>query len=303
MAHMDTLRRIENNTPGTATNIDWNYQTIEAFVDGELIDRDGGVAMRSPLAGVDATNANEYATLGQVSALFFPGFIIDYAGATAPTGWAICDGSQWSATDPTYLPLYNVIGFTFGNPGGGNFNLPDLRDKSSVGVSSTKVLGSAGGSADVKQHLHEVPLHNHTLSSHTHTIGGHTHVTDIDHNHGSFSTASGGAHNHTGLSAPSVGTYGVFGLGDSGTQFQTIAIGSGLTNLLIGSSGSDHAHSINVPALGVDDVTTKDQTNGFATNGPSIANTGDKPATNTVNAGAGTDNYHPYLAVNKIIKL
>ena len=101
MAHMDTLRRIENNTPGTATNIDWNYQTIEAFVDGELIDRDGGVAMRSPLAGVDATNANEYATLGQVSALFFPGFIIDYAGATAPTGWAICDGSQWSATDPT----------------------------------------------------------------------------------------------------------------------------------------------------------------------------------------------------------
>ena len=55
MAHMDTLRRIENNTPGTATNIDWNYQTIEAFVDVELIDRDGGVAMRSPLAGVDAT--------------------------------------------------------------------------------------------------------------------------------------------------------------------------------------------------------------------------------------------------------
>ena len=303
MAHMDTLRRIENNTPGTATNIDWNYQTIEAFVDVELIDRDGGVAMRSPLAGVDATNANEYATLGQVSALFFPGFIIDYAGATAPTGWAICDGSQWSTTDPTYLPLYNVIGFTFGNPGGGNFNLPDLRDKSSVGVSTTKVLGSAGGSTDVKEHLHSVPLHSHTLSSHTHTIGGHTHVTDIDHDHGSFSTASNGSHFHDGLSGSGFGTLGFTAGIANGTGVTGLAVGAGFTGITIGDTNSNHAHTGTINALGVDDITTKDQTNGLATNGPSTANTGDKPATNTVNAGTGADNYHPYLAVNKIIKL
>ena len=108
-------------------------------------------------------------------------------------------------------------------------------------------------------------------------------------------TGTNGAHNHTGLSYTGVGTYGLFGLGSTGTQYNTIAIGSGLTDLLISSSGSDHAHTGTIGALGIDDTTTKDQTNGEITNGPSITDTG--------NDGAGTDNYHPYLAVYKIIKL
>tara|TARA_R110000764_G_scaffold191397_3_gene276623 strand:+ start:3432 stop:4262 length:831 start_codon:yes stop_codon:yes gene_type:complete len=215
------------------------------------------------------------------------GCMMDYAGAAAPSGWILCDGASRSKTDALYSALFAVVGYTFGGAGD-SFNAPDFRDKSMVGISGSKVRGSTGGSTDVK-------LHSHTLNAHTHTIDGHTHVTDINHDHGSFSTGTNGAHNHTGLSYTGVGTYGLFGLGSTGTQYNTIAIGSGLTDLLISSSGSDHAHTGTIGALGIDDTTTKDQTNGEITNGPSIADTG--------NDGAGTDNYHPYLAVYKIIKL
>tara|TARA_R110000803_G_scaffold56935_2_gene114532 strand:+ start:9225 stop:10145 length:921 start_codon:yes stop_codon:yes gene_type:complete len=245
------------------------------------------------------------------------GCMMDYAGSAAPSGWILCDGTARSKTDSLYAALFGVIGYTFGGAGD-SFNAPDLRDKSTVGISGSKVRGSTGGSTDVKEHLHQVPLHNHsvplhnhTLNAHTHGLAGHTHVTDIDHDHGSFSTGTNGSHNHTGLSQTNVGTYGVFGLGNSGTLYQSIAVGSGITNLLVGSGGSDHAHTGTISALGIDDITTKSQGGGEITNSLSTPNTGDKPAfnvtdkpaTDTVNAGAGTDNYHPYLAVYKIIKL
>jgi microcystin-dependent protein len=325
MAHMDTLRRIENNTPGTATDIDWNYQTLEAFVGGELIDRDGGVAMRSPLVGVDAVNSSEYATLGQVSALFFPGLIVDYGGSAAPAGWALCNGATQSATDPVYLPLFNVIGYTFGNPGGGNFNLPDLRDKSSVGVSGTKVSGSTGGNADLKAHIHTMGTHNHTQNSHTHTMGTHFHtmpthfhtmgyhfhVTDINHDHASFTTSSGGPHNHNGgylTTATGAGSNAdLLRPHDASFSFQD----------QINTTNGEHTHSIDVPALGTNNKTSTsvdpgdtEATDPGDTYETDPGDTNTKTATNnavdpgdTNSTGTGTDNYHPYLAVNKIIKL
>jgi hypothetical protein len=154
-------------------------------------------------------------------------------------------------------------------------------------------------------------LHNHTLNAHTHGLAGHTHVTDIDHDHASFNTSSSGSHSHNGLSGSGFGTLGFTATMASGTGITGLAIGAGYTSITIANTDSNHVHPINVPALGVDDITTKSQSGGTVTNSLSTPNTGDKPAfnvtdkeaTNTVNTGTGTDNYHPYLAVYKIIKL
>ena len=86
------------------------------------------------------------------------GGIIPFGGTSAPTGWLFCDGSAVSET--TYAGLFTVIGHTFGDPGGGNFNLPDLRQKFPLGKAASgtgSTLGGTGGNID----------HTHT-ESHTH---------------------------------------------------------------------------------------------------------------------------------------
>jgi hypothetical protein len=70
------------------------------------------------------------------------------AGATAPTGWLLCDGSAVSQTE--YANLFSVIGVTYGDPGGGNFNLPDFRGRTPIGVGTgvgltARALADSGG--------------------------------------------------------------------------------------------------------------------------------------------------------------
>lgn len=54
------------------------------------------------------------------------GTILNYAAATSPSGWLICDGSAISRT--TYANLFTAISTTWGvGDGSSTFNLPDLR--------------------------------------------------------------------------------------------------------------------------------------------------------------------------------
>ena len=64
----------------------------------------------------------------------FPvGGMIPYAGASAPTGWLLCDGSAVSRT--TYHALFQAIGTSWGAGNGSTtFNLPDARGAAPVGV-------------------------------------------------------------------------------------------------------------------------------------------------------------------------
>ena len=59
-----------------------------------------------------------------VSSLVPAGVILAFGGATAPTGWLLCNGAAISQT--TYADLYAAISTNWGNPGGGSFNLPNL---------------------------------------------------------------------------------------------------------------------------------------------------------------------------------
>jgi microcystin-dependent protein len=94
-----------------------------------------------------------------------PGMVVPYAASattTPPAGWLFCNGQSLSTT--TYAALYAVIGYTYGGSGA-NFNVPDLRGRSTRGV-GTGSLGSSGGSENVTLTSSQVglPSHNHTAS-------------------------------------------------------------------------------------------------------------------------------------------
>lgn len=66
-----------------------------------------------------------------------------YGGATAPTGWLLCDGGAISRT--TYSDLFTVISTTFGvGDGALTFNVPDMRGRVPIGVGTGIGGGTAG---------------------------------------------------------------------------------------------------------------------------------------------------------------
>ena len=86
-----------------------------------------------------------------------------YTGSTAPSGWAICNGSNGT---------------------------PDLRDRFIVGAGSAYSVNNTGGANSVTLTESQIPSHNHTFSgstSHSHTINNHTH---------SFSGSGSNTHSH-----------------------------------------------------------------------------------------------------------
>jgi microcystin-dependent protein len=78
------------------------------------------------------------------------GVIMPYAGASAPTGFLLCDGSAVSRV--TYATLFGVLSTTYGAGDGVNtFNVPDLKGRFPLGYSAsapTKVLTFASRSSN-----------------------------------------------------------------------------------------------------------------------------------------------------------
>lgn len=61
------------------------------------------------------------------------GLVAPFAGASAPSGWLLCDGSAVSRT--TYADLFALVGSTYGAGNGSTtFNVPDLRSRVPFGV-------------------------------------------------------------------------------------------------------------------------------------------------------------------------
>jgi microcystin-dependent protein len=80
------------------------------------------------------------------------GAILPFAGATAPVGYLLCDGSEVERTK--YPDLYDIIGNTYGvtSIGVGTFKLPDLRGRFPLGKDNMDnaftVPNSTGGFVD-----------------------------------------------------------------------------------------------------------------------------------------------------------
>lgn len=139
-----------------------------------------------------------------------PGFVVDFAGPVGaiPSGYLFCDGSQISQTQ--YPSLFAAIGTTW-NTGGetaGNFRLPDLRSRTTIGQGpgngttlSARTLGSVAGEENHTLIIAEMPSHTHVDIGHVHSI------TDNGHAHGLPSTDDfdGGGGKRTVGPSPTVG--------------------------------------------------------------------------------------------------
>lgn len=81
-----------------------------------------------------------------------PGVVLDYAGTSAPEGWALLYGQSLNARDNPVL--FSLLGHTYGGSGG-NFNLPDLRGRvvagkdNMGGTSSNRLTAAADFDGDI----------------------------------------------------------------------------------------------------------------------------------------------------------
>lgn len=114
--------------------------------------------------------------LAQFPVNFPSGTVIAFAGASAPEGWALCDGALLNRT--TNAALYAAIGDAHGNGDGSTtFHLPDLRGRFLRGVdgaagrdpnSGTRTSSNAGGNTgDAVGSVQDDIMqgHHHTIRS------------------------------------------------------------------------------------------------------------------------------------------
>lgn len=122
-------------TPGATIRTEQHNPVFEdvASALSSVLLRDGRAPMTGPLNMngfpinnvVAGSSPSSVATLAQAMPI---GAVIDFAGAVAPSGWALCYGQAISRA--TYATLFALVGTTFGaGDGSTTFNLPDLRGR------------------------------------------------------------------------------------------------------------------------------------------------------------------------------
>lgn len=122
-----------------------------------------------PLAGFKAVNIGTPSAAGDAANLTYfntklsggkfgpaPTMILPWIGTTPPAGWLLCNGQSLSAS--TYPALFAQIGYTFGGSSG-NFSLPNLSGRMSIGATSS--LGTLSGAKTVTLDTTMIPVHSH----------------------------------------------------------------------------------------------------------------------------------------------
>jgi microcystin-dependent protein len=187
------------------------------------------------------------------------GAMIDFAGAQAPTGWLLCDGTLYSAT--AYPRLFAVIGNLYGGDGVSTFAVPDARARMTIGVGTTvgdegytSTLGLGWRQGDLARPIALANLPS-AASGTTNTVGGHTHP-------GSATGVAGG-HQHAGATDTNgdhAHAYGGFVLHNGGTDFaggpdtgflaQNTSVAGGHSHNILTDYRGDHVHALAITADG-----------------------------------------------------
>jgi microcystin-dependent protein len=184
---------------GTALSVVVDGTTIEITTDTLNVKAGGiGTTQLADLGVTTGKLADNAVTLGKlataISDYFVPiGTVLDFGGATAPTGYLLCYGQAISRT--TYSVLFGIIGGAFGiGDGSTTFNLPDCRGRVAAGKdnmggsAASRItfagsgidgtgMGATGGDEEITLVEGQMPSHTHVAASHTHTVtdSGHTH--------------------------------------------------------------------------------------------------------------------------------
>jgi microcystin-dependent protein len=109
------------------------------------------------------------------------GTILAYGGTSAPAGFLFTDGKGYSTT--TYNRLFKVVGYEFGKPKAGEFNVPNTLGRVIIGAGAgagltARTLGEKGGTETVvltakqlAEHTHGItdPKHRHVLTNESNT--------------------------------------------------------------------------------------------------------------------------------------
>lgn len=256
------------------------------------------------------------------------GAVLAYGGASAPSGFLLCDGTAVSRT--TYATLFGIVGTTFGaGDGSTTFNVPELRQRFPLGKAASGTGSTLGGSGGTIDHVHTGPSHTHTVAGHTHDMGNHTHTggahthSTSDHTHsvpahyhdtqGSGATINvtgSGTHSHAIDSRES----GVAGTGNQ--LMEANNLGSASVNTDPSTHTHPHANVVglvgNVASTINGDVGMTSGAGGAGTTGSGGAVATGVPSTNTTSSTGlttdtgGTGNTGsanpPYLVLNYIIK-
>lgn len=178
------------------------------------------------------------------------GTVISYAGAAAPAGYLLCDGTAVSRA--TYAELFSIISTTYGvGNGSTTFNLPDLRGRVAVGA-GTGTGGATSGSGAITgaaltartagqwdgRETHTltdtqsgVPVHGHAHTISTVAVGNL--LSDPGHSHGGY-------HRNTTIGGSATGDDPVdycFDPASHGFNANTAGAGTGASTV-------SHGHSI-----------------------------------------------------------
>lgn len=161
-------------TPVNFATIDFSAKNYFMKVEVKVTGGDFVEISNTELLAVPYAKAADRASNGTP-----PGTVISFAGANAPAGYLVCDGSAVSST--TYPELYAAIGTLWGGDAT-NFNLPDLRGQflrgqdDGAGVDPDvaarldvdgNTVGDVVGSYQVDEfgsHSHELRLHGGTTA-------------------------------------------------------------------------------------------------------------------------------------------
>jgi len=151
-----------------------------------LIDVNGKLEVSGNIVGASAI------TDGAGGGMVPPGTIVSYSGATAPTGYVLCNDAALSRT--SFSVLFAIISTAFGaGDGTTTFNVPDLRDRLPLGkgtnngtlgaitaaAAASAVVATASGSAALTKTTTTFATSAKDSSTATAltnvTAGGHTH--------------------------------------------------------------------------------------------------------------------------------
>lgn len=175
------------------------------------VQTNGGVLYMKTTGVTFNTGWLDLATASGATAVLPPGIISPFGGASAPTGWLLCDGSAVSRT--LYSLLFSAIGTAYGSGDGTTtFNVPDMRGRFPAGYAAT------GGNSDVSSLGNgegisvaaRRPKHRHSVNDpgHTHATPGNTYNYQNEGNNYTYYQTPGG----DDVGAPSSGGGGSSGI-------------------------------------------------------------------------------------------